>query len=665
MVQNNKVLTVSYGTFSCTLEGFEDSFDTMKAIAEYFRDLAADDRYFGAEPPQPDAEMLARIAQREISRQVEARADNEGIHLRAAATAPVAAVAAAPAEAAQAEAPAPAPAPVQEEVVAVEPVAETPDTTEVPAPEVARAEAEEPVAEAPEVTEAALAVDQADLPEIAEDGAPEAVVEAVEEDLSSEAEEPAAGPEVAEAEAEDAPVAEDLTEEEDAAPEVNPAADSIAAKLQRIRDVVSRKAAPVDEAEFTEDQHAEGFVAEAARDIDETLNGDDDEDILASVRAEAAPEGVMSIEEAFATEEAVSEADDDAVDAELTEALELTPDMSADEDPEQPEEAPQPAIRVHKVKRARVEDALASGELEEVSDEAPEAEASSLSDEDEAALLRELAQVEAEFAGDTEETYVLSEADEYEDQEADENLFAEDAGFDDVEPQPRSEHNREAADSDISRLMEAAAAKLDDPETSSNRETFNQMRAAVAAAEAERQAGGNVDLQNDDEPYRADLASVVRPRRPEAGSTRAKRPERAQTPAPLKLVAEQRIDTPSENKGPIRPRRIRGPELETTSHEARDGGFATFAEKQGAVDLPELLEAAAAYLSFVEGHEQFSRPQLMNKVRQLETVTDFNREDGLRSFGQLLRDGKIEKAGSGRFTASGEIGFHPGSRAAG
>jgi hypothetical protein len=98
---------------------------------------------------------------------------------------------------------------------------------------------------------------------------------------------------------------------------------------------------------------------------------------------------------------------------------------------------------------------------------------------------------------------------------------------------------------------------------------------------------------------------------------------------------------------------------------AHDGdSFADYVADVGATSLPQLLEAAAAYMAFVEGQEQFSRPQLMTKVRQASGDDGFSREEGLRSFGQLLRSGKIEKIKGGRFTVSDDIGFRPDERAA-
>ena len=184
-------------------------------------------------------------------------------------------------------------------------------------------------------------------------------------------------------------------------------------------------------------------------------------------------------------------------------------------------------------------------------------------------------------------------------------------------------------ETDASRLLDEANKELNEPEGSRRRTAIAHLRAAVAATRADK-ALGQQDSEGDPRPYKEDLAAVVMPLKPIRQ-------------APLQLIAEQRVSEPA-------------PKARTEAPNA--GNFAEYAAKLGSLDLPELLEAAASYISFVEGRAQFSRPQLMTTLLQAEKEAS-SREDRLRSFGLLLREGKIEKAGSGRFTASERIGFKP------
>lgn len=61
---NNKVLSVSYGNFSCSVQGFDDSFEVMTSVVEFFRALAQEDRYFGAAPVQLTPELIAELSRK-------------------------------------------------------------------------------------------------------------------------------------------------------------------------------------------------------------------------------------------------------------------------------------------------------------------------------------------------------------------------------------------------------------------------------------------------------------------------------------------------------------------------------------------------------------------------------------------------------------------------
>ena len=666
MVSTNKILTVSYGTFSCTLEGFEDSFGTMKAIAEYFRDLAADDRYFGAEPPQPDAELLARIAGKEASRMVEAHRSETGIVLRAADYQPGLDTAAAPAERNTQQEPAVAAAPAptarpdgppaeagdnpadSESVMSAEPVGayDPEDVTESSAP------TEEEIADiawAETESDAATAWMEADVTDAGEHAEPEAeetpalAAETVEENEEEAAMEILEDPAGDDAQWEDEPPVE---ASEDAATSsvisriMGAAAhssaaeaavttgrdtgndeESIAAKLSRIRAVVAQHK--------LDDDAEDGATASASLVDDEDLTATEDE---------TSPE----LAEVFAN----FEDDETAGSDELT---------AAEAQYEDDEDWTEPANIL-----ADVEDdhtGMASDD-DDFEDDGIDGPTAGLSQEDEDELARELAEVESEFAqSDAAEPETSARP-------ARKPMLLEQTSryFEDDDASGRS-----GKDEDVSRLMAAAERKMDDADNSSNRATYSQLRGAVAAAEAERSAGGNVNDDSSDGDYRADLASVVRPRRQAPRPRSGERPEDTR-PAPLRLVAEQRIDLdPETPPAPVRPRRVSAEDVgggDATSEADDDSGFVEFAREAGATELPDLLEAAAAYLSFVEGREQFSRPQLMGKVRQLKNQ-EFKREDGLRSFGLLLRQGKIEKTVGGRFTASDGIGFRPDEREAG
>lgn len=618
MSDSPKKLTVSFGAFSCTLAGFDDPFPIMRQVVDYFQQLAERDPSFGAHPERPNTETLRAIAEARTGAPVEAEMNGDEVVLRQTVSEEPGVSDAQPAISAK------DPEPVMEE-----PGPASDDTDPV---------MEDP---APDVEENDPGLEMSDPVELEPETAQEELM-----DLS------AATQDVS-------PAAEtfDLIDRDDlwAAMDTDPLEeigfdDSTAPQFEDVEDVDA-----FDDDDFAPEP--DPSLAEAAAAICAPIA--DDDPIIEE-------EPVM-----FVADEKAAEPDQVALAAQNWTPPHSTPLSAAETASAIDLAAVEAAVaQVCAAATAELDQTLSAPEPVEEAD-------TSIGADDMALPASDLSVWVAEFEDYTAEEMREEQDFSYSEETAGAEHF--ETVFECAAPEEtlveRTDHSQAAADEQWDVQADESAASDDTPDQED--EALERILAALRRAKGvteplEVQApeashatvrlgfGGDAGLDATHDDIQTEF--VDQHKRDEdmafdamLGGTSDNdaefaytAPEPAPAPEPLVLTAAQRVDSAPAMVNPI--------DDVNSGHAttAETSDLRNFARGVGAASVSELIEASAAYVTMVNGRPNFSRREVLGMLDELAEDKPLTLETRIKTFGSLLRVGRLKRTDNGEFELSGD-----------